>query len=401
MQHRYLIVETPIATGCNPYVTHRITVDEEMLVRDIQAEAIKGYLFVSNTFGLATYEPSKVLSLAREKARSGWRFRAALRGRAQVQDFVLSYAMYPDGASQSSTLAACLAYCSWSSLNFSAGNDTSQQLELVELRGTGSVISGALIRIVKVLPAWAKRGWRLSCVMYNLVTTYDKANLFRVDMHAFTAVQVTIDPPESALMQHDAFTDFLFSVEEVGGRGELSLYYNVGAFFERRMVPSEEGKLQVREEGRVEFWRALRLRRSVRRSNREGTRVQTGNMYITAFQGKAGESVRCRRERREVEVQEECRERRCRREAIGLASRNEMKASTLTVASPRAGLCLPCGVGGPMVQRVEDPCEPQAMRQIPGVVEYHNDQDANPGGGKRRDEEEAAMLDDMTTSLDC
>mmetsp|Transcript_4839 Transcript_4839/g.11491 ORF Transcript_4839/g.11491 Transcript_4839/m.11491 type:complete len:156 (+) Transcript_4839:744-1211(+) len=101
------------------------------------------------------------------------------------------------------------------------------QLELVELRGTGSVISGALIRIVK---AWAKRGWRLSCVMYNLVTTYDK---------------VTIDPPESALMQHDSFTDFLFSVEEVGGRGELSLYYNVGAFFERRMVPSEEGKLQA------------------------------------------------------------------------------------------------------------------------------------------------------------
>ncbi len=33
------------------------------------------------------------------------------------------------------------------------------------------MITGALMRIVK---AWARRGWRLSCVMYNLVTTYDK-----------------------------------------------------------------------------------------------------------------------------------------------------------------------------------------------------------------------------------
>ena len=82
----------------------------------MQEEALKGLLFVSNTFALATYELSgggqggpdrggadkvrpvlveplpnetgvdfeKVLDVAREKALAGWRFRGAIRGRAQV-----------------------------------------------------------------------------------------------------------------------------------------------------------------------------------------------------------------------------------------------------------------------------------------------------------------------------
>lgn len=88
--------------------------DEESLVREVQEEALKGLLFISNTLALVTYEivgegpqegggavPTghllleplandcgvdfeRILDVAREKALAGWRLRGGLRGRAQV-----------------------------------------------------------------------------------------------------------------------------------------------------------------------------------------------------------------------------------------------------------------------------------------------------------------------------
>jgi len=190
---RFLLVETKIgasAADAPRFVTEEVNPTEEELVRLVQQRAEAGLLFVSNTFGLATFEvtadrnprvmlhplPSDagvdfdvVLDRAREQALAGWRLRGCLRGRAQIQDFVLGYAMYAD-----------VTVTPFSHLFFTLDPAAPRlQLEMVELRGTGNVISGALVRIVR---AWARRGWRLSCLVYNLVTTYDK---------------VTLDPPEA------------------------------------------------------------------------------------------------------------------------------------------------------------------------------------------------------------
>lgn len=100
--------------GSSECITRSCTLDEESLVREVQEEALKGLLFISNTLALVTYEivgegpqegggavPTgqvlleplandcgvdfeRILDVAREKALAGWRLRGGLRGRAQV-----------------------------------------------------------------------------------------------------------------------------------------------------------------------------------------------------------------------------------------------------------------------------------------------------------------------------
>ena len=265
---RYLLVESrvgPQSSETVHYSTEEVTATEEELVRLVEARADDGQRFVSNCFGLATFEVTRekpkgvlletlasdegvdfddVLDRVRELALKGWRFRGCLRGRSQIQEFVLGYAMYAD-----------VVVSPFSHLCFALDPAAPRmQIEVVELRGMGNVISGSLLEIIR---AWARRGWRLSCVMYNLVTTYDRVNL---------------DPPEgggggglgggcggggggggeAASLpgggDGDAATTdrFVGLGEEVGGLGELGLYYHVGAFFERRHVPVEEGQIQAR-----------------------------------------------------------------------------------------------------------------------------------------------------------
>lgn len=36
------------------------------------------------------------------------------------------------------------------------------------------ILAGTLVRIVQ---AWAKRGWKLTGVLYNVVTTYDRVSV--------------------------------------------------------------------------------------------------------------------------------------------------------------------------------------------------------------------------------
>lgn len=237
-EERYLLVETAIGTGSTPFVTRPCSADEETLVREVQEEALKGMLFVSNTLALATYEKvgdtarpilleplsndsgvdfEAVLDTARDKGMSGWRLRGALRGRSQVQELVLEYAMFAD-----------VVVSPFSHLVFSQHDSPlPSHYEMVELRATGGVITGALIRIVR---AWARRGWRLISVLYNIVTTYDK---------------VTMDPPETAATNPDMHTDMQFSAQEIGGNGDLRLYYNVAIYFERRMAATDQGKMQA------------------------------------------------------------------------------------------------------------------------------------------------------------
>lgn len=243
-EDRFMLVETPIGTGASQYSTEETLVDEEEMVRQLQEEASDGRLFVSNTFGLVSFELSlrkpppgaappllleplasdagvdfeEVLREARDKAAQGWRLRGALRGRPQVSDYVLSYALYAD-----------VVVTPFTHLVFSRDPAAhSNQVELVELRGTSQVVSGALVRIVK---AWARRGWRLAVVLFNLVTTYDK---------------VRADPPEGGAGEGPAeLADVLFESESVGGEGALALYMHTAAFFERKMPPSEEGQMQA------------------------------------------------------------------------------------------------------------------------------------------------------------
>eukprot|EP00291_Cryptomonas_curvata_P027351 CAMPEP_0172205092 /NCGR_PEP_ID=MMETSP1050-20130122/32391_1 /TAXON_ID=233186 /ORGANISM="Cryptomonas curvata, Strain CCAP979/52" /LENGTH=283 /DNA_ID=CAMNT_0012883867 /DNA_START=23 /DNA_END=872 /DNA_ORIENTATION=- len=154
---RYLLVETKIGptTSESPrFVTEEVNVTEEELVRMVQQRAEAGLLFVSNTFGLATFEITEaqrqhvmlhplpndsgvdfevVLDKAREQALNGWRLRGCLRGRGQIQDFVLGYAMYAD-----------VVVTPFSHLFFTqdAAAAPRMQIEMVELRGTGNIISG-------------------------------------------------------------------------------------------------------------------------------------------------------------------------------------------------------------------------------------------------------------------
>lgn len=97
-------------------------------------------------------------------------------------------------------------------------------MELVELRGTATVITGTLLRIIR---AWARRGWRLACVLYNIVTTYES---------------VTLDPPEAGAVDVVGIPFAAPDTGQFGGgaHGELGLYYNVAIYFERRMAADDQ-----------------------------------------------------------------------------------------------------------------------------------------------------------------
>ena len=99
-------------------------------------------------------------------------------------------------------------------------------MELVELRGTATVITGTLLRIIR---AWARRGWRLACVLYNIVTTYES---------------VTLDPPEAGAVDVAGIPFAAPDTGQFGGgaHGELGLYYNVAIYFERRMAADDQAR---------------------------------------------------------------------------------------------------------------------------------------------------------------
>ena len=153
-QDRYMLVETPIGTSSNSFVTEEVVVEEDSLVRMVEERAAKGLLFASSTLSLATFEQMQagdclvlleplaldagvdfesVLENVRERAMEGWRFRGGLQGRLQVQDYVLGYAAYP-GVVVTPFSHVVLA---------KDKNAHRLQVEMVELRACGSVISGS------------------------------------------------------------------------------------------------------------------------------------------------------------------------------------------------------------------------------------------------------------------
>jgi hypothetical protein len=52
----------------------------------------------------------------------------------------------------------------------------------------------------------------------------------------------------------DLGSDLYFSAQEVGGNGDLGLYYNVSLFFERRMAADDQVRKRERVEREREFY---------------------------------------------------------------------------------------------------------------------------------------------------
>lgn len=149
-----MLVETPIGTWSNSFVTEEVVAEEDSLVRLVEERAAQGLLFASSALSLATFERvqtgpdclvllepvpldtgidfESVLESVRERAMEGWRFRGGLQGRSQVQNYVLGYAVYPG-----------VVVTPFSHLVLAKDKNAHRlQVELVELRESGSVISG-------------------------------------------------------------------------------------------------------------------------------------------------------------------------------------------------------------------------------------------------------------------
>ena len=65
--------------------------------------------------------------------------------------------------------------------------------------------------------------------------TYTHAHIQHTHTHTHTCTHT------------DLGSDLYFSAQEVGGNGDLGLYYNVSLFFERRMAADDQVRKRERE----------------------------------------------------------------------------------------------------------------------------------------------------------
>jgi hypothetical protein len=71
-----------------------------------------------------------------------------------------------------------------------------------------------------------------------MVTTYDKVALDPADA-------ATYDAAGGQLLPDSRWEGLFAPPMEIGGNGELALYYNVAVYFERLMAANDQGKMQA------------------------------------------------------------------------------------------------------------------------------------------------------------